>query len=115
MRLRAARPGVDVNVTAHAARRRSAQATLRELDVDLASAMPTLVIWNAGAIEAGLGSDVDTMAASLEKGIGRIRARILFRHGFEKLSDLNKAQEDELGKIKGIGSALAKDILRQAS
>jgi len=49
------------------------------------------------------------------KGIGRIRARILFRHGYKKLSDLNKASEDELGKIRGIGLALAKDILKQAS
>jgi DNA uptake protein ComE-like DNA-binding protein len=31
------------------------------------------------------------------------------------LSDLNKASEDELGKIRGIGLALAKDILKQAS
>jgi helicase len=49
------------------------------------------------------------------KGIGRIRARILFKHGYEKLSDLSKASEDELGKIRGIGLALAKDILKQAS
>jgi helicase len=49
------------------------------------------------------------------KGIGRIRARILFRHGYEKLADLNKASEDELGKIRGIGLALAKDILKQTS
>ena len=49
------------------------------------------------------------------KGIGRIRARILFRHGFERSSDLRKASEDELGKIRGIGLALAKDIIRQVS
>jgi len=49
------------------------------------------------------------------RGIGRIRARILFRHGYEKISDLGKASEDELGRIKGIGLGLAKDILKQAS
>lgn len=47
------------------------------------------------------------------KGIGRIRARILFKHGYEKLSDLRQVPEEELGKIRGIGPALAKDILKQ--
>jgi helicase len=49
------------------------------------------------------------------KGIGRIRARILFKHGYEKVSDLSKASEDELGRIKGIGLGLAKDIIKQAA
>ncbi len=47
------------------------------------------------------------------KGIGRARARILFGHGFKRSSDLKTASEDSLGKIRGIGLALAKDILQQ--
>jgi helicase len=49
------------------------------------------------------------------KGIGRIRARSLFDKGFCKVSDLKLISEDELGSIKTIGKALAKDILVQAN
>ncbi len=48
------------------------------------------------------------------KGIGRIRARILFDHGYQRVADLKGSSEDKIGKLKGIGPALAKDILRQA-
>jgi helicase len=47
------------------------------------------------------------------KGIGRVRARILFQHGFEKPADLKKASAEHLGMIRGIGVALARDILKQ--
>ena len=47
------------------------------------------------------------------KGIGRVRARILFQHGFEKPADIKKVSAEHLGMIKGIGLTLAKDILHQ--
>ncbi len=46
-------------------------------------------------------------------GVGRIRARMLFAHGYHKLADLNRVSESELSSIKTIGRALAKDILKQ--
>lgn len=49
------------------------------------------------------------------RGIGRIRSRILFNKGYRNVAALGKAGEEDLGHIKGIGLALAKDILRQAS
>jgi helicase len=47
------------------------------------------------------------------KGIGRVRARILFQHGLEKPADLKNVSAEQLGGIKGIGLALARDILQQ--
>ncbi|MBF0570218.1 MAG: DEAD/DEAH box helicase, partial [Candidatus Omnitrophica bacterium] len=47
------------------------------------------------------------------KGIGRIRARILFHHGYKKTADLKSVSEDKLGGIRGIGLALARDIIHQ--
>lgn len=47
------------------------------------------------------------------KGIGRARARILFGHGFKRSVDLRTTTEENLGKIRGIGLALAKDLLKQ--
>ncbi|MBF0387493.1 MAG: DEAD/DEAH box helicase [Candidatus Omnitrophica bacterium] len=47
------------------------------------------------------------------KGIGRARARILFGHGFKRSADLKTTTEDSLGRIRGIGPALAKDLLKQ--
>ncbi|MDE2230767.1 MAG: DEAD/DEAH box helicase [Candidatus Omnitrophica bacterium] len=50
--------------------------------------------------------------ASLE-GVGRIRARILFKHGYHKLSDLKSAAADHLASIKTIGKSLAASIVQQ--
>ena len=47
-------------------------------------------------------------------GVGRIRARQLFSHGYHKLNDLQFATVDQLGTIKSIGKALARDIVTQA-
>lgn len=47
------------------------------------------------------------------KGVGRIRARILFEHGFTKLSDFKNISEDRLGAIRGIGKTLAREIVTQ--
>ena len=47
------------------------------------------------------------------KGVGRIRARSLYRKGFKKLTDLKFVSVDDLSKVPGIGKSLAQDILKQ--
>ena len=47
------------------------------------------------------------------RGVGRVRARILFNKGFKKLSDFKYKSVDELSKINQIGKTLAQDILHQ--
>ncbi len=47
------------------------------------------------------------------KGIGRVRARSLYRKGFKKWADLKFTTVEELSKVPAIGPALAKDILDQ--
>jgi helicase len=44
------------------------------------------------------------------KGIGRIRARILFKHGIKNLDDLRKIPVNKLGEIDKIGSTIADNI-----
>lgn len=45
-------------------------------------------------------------------GVGRVRARALFRHGFTSLGALRKARRDELAAIKGIGPVMADRIIK---
>lgn len=47
------------------------------------------------------------------KGIGRVRARALFKAGFKNLKDLRKASVEELAKVEKIGLAVAKSIKEQ--
>ncbi|MDP2939022.1 MAG: DEAD/DEAH box helicase [Candidatus Omnitrophota bacterium] len=49
------------------------------------------------------------------KGIGRVRARNLFRKGYKKISDLKFASVGDLAKINQIGEKIAKNILEQIS
>ena len=49
------------------------------------------------------------------RGVGRVRARILFNHGFKKLTDFQKTSADSLGKIRNIGKTLAQDIINQTT
>ena len=44
------------------------------------------------------------------KGIGRVRARILFKHGIKDLEDLKKIPVNKLGEIDKIGSTIADKI-----
>ena len=46
-------------------------------------------------------------------GVGRVRARLLFAHGYHKLGDLRFVSAEALSSIKAIGRTLAKDILAQ--
>lgn len=47
------------------------------------------------------------------KGIGRIRARLLFANGISSAKEIKTLSEETLARIKGIGPALAKDLLKQ--
>jgi len=47
------------------------------------------------------------------KGIGRVRGRCLFRAGYKKLADLEKAGEKDLAKVPFIGDEIARSIKRQ--
>ncbi len=49
------------------------------------------------------------------RGIGRVRARSLFRAGFRRLSDIEKATEEALAKVPYIGTEIARSIKKQAS
>ncbi len=46
-------------------------------------------------------------------GVGRIRARQLYSHGYHKLSHLKSVAENSLASIKTIGKSLARDIIIQ--
>jgi helicase len=50
--------------------------------------------------------------ASLE-GVGRVRARMLFKHGYHTLADLKAATASHLASIKTIGKSLAESIVHQ--
>ena len=47
------------------------------------------------------------------KGIGKAKAELLYRSGFESLEKLKKASVEDLTKIKGINEKFAKDIKDQ--
>ncbi len=47
------------------------------------------------------------------KGVGRVRARVLFASNFTKFKDLKGVPAEQISQIKQIGSALAKDIVQQ--
>jgi len=47
------------------------------------------------------------------KGIGRMRARLLYNHGYRSKKDIRKATVEELSSIKGIGRGIAQDIKDQ--
>ena len=74
VRLRQELPDVDISVVSRAASRQSAAKSVRHLDEDLAQTGANLVIWSAGAAEAGAGADEQQFADELERGIGKIHA-----------------------------------------
>jgi helicase len=47
------------------------------------------------------------------RGVGRVRARMLFRHGFKNLRDLKKADVEALAKVESIGPKIADSIKEQ--
>ncbi len=48
------------------------------------------------------------------RGIGRVRARSLFRAGHRKLADIKRTTEQELARVPYIGTEIARSIKRQA-
>ncbi len=47
------------------------------------------------------------------KGVGRVRARRLYDHGYTSIEELKKAKVEDLKSIPGIGERLAREIVRQ--
>ena len=47
------------------------------------------------------------------RGIGRVRARSLFRAGYRKLADIERTSERELARVPYIGPEIARSIKRQ--
>lgn len=47
------------------------------------------------------------------KGVGRVRARSLFRKGFKRLDELKFISNDDLAKVPQIGKTLAAEIIQQ--
>lgn len=47
------------------------------------------------------------------RGIGRVRARLLYQHGYTSLERLRAASPQDLMRIPGIGPAIAKQIMEQ--
>ena len=62
-------------------------------------------------IEAGVKEELLTLTQL--HGIGRVRARQLYNHGYRKLDDLRRAPEEELAKVPSIGPRLARSIKEQ--
>ncbi len=51
----------------------------------------------------------------LLEGVGRVRARNLFKAGYKEVKDLARASTTDLEKVPAIGSFLARSIVEQAS
>ncbi|MEM2100104.1 MAG: DEAD/DEAH box helicase [Thermoproteota archaeon] len=64
-------------------------------------------------IEYGVKPELIELASSLE-GVGRVRARRLYNHGFKKVSEIASASVAELSRIPGIGQKLALNIKKEA-
>jgi len=47
------------------------------------------------------------------KGVGRVKARLLYNKGYMSLEDIKKASVADLAKIRGIGRVLSTRILEQ--
>ncbi|MEB3756171.1 MAG: helix-hairpin-helix domain-containing protein, partial [Desulfurococcales archaeon] len=47
------------------------------------------------------------------KGVGRVRARLLYKNGYKTVADLRKAKLEDLVKIPTIGYIIAREILEQ--
>ena len=66
--------GADIRVTAHVQSKETTAAMVSALDKILADDKPTLVIWQAGTVDALDGVDPEDFRASLDTGIEKIQA-----------------------------------------
>jgi acyl-CoA thioesterase-1 len=67
-------PDVEISVMMRAAPRRTTRVTVDRLPVDLDESGAQLVIWGAGAMEAGQRTDPELLARELTAGIDRVAA-----------------------------------------
>jgi len=67
-------PDVEISVVMRAAARRTAHVTVDRLAVDLEECGAQLVIWGAGAMEAGQRTEVQLLARELDAGIEKVAA-----------------------------------------
>ncbi|HUI14013.1 MAG TPA: GDSL-type esterase/lipase family protein [Xanthobacteraceae bacterium] len=67
-------PGVDIKVAAHVQSKETTAAMVAGLDKILADDKPTLVIWQAGTVDALDGVEPDDFRNSLNDGVDKIQA-----------------------------------------
>ena len=67
-------PGTDVKVTAHTQPKETTAAMTAALGTILASDKPSLVIWQAGTVDAVNGVDPEDFRTSLDRGVEAIQA-----------------------------------------
>lgn len=72
--LKQAMPGIDIKVTAHVQPRETTAAMVASLDKILADDKPTLVIWQAGTVDALDGVEPEDFRNTLNDGVGKIQA-----------------------------------------
>lgn len=72
--LKQAMPGVDIKVTAHVQSKETTAAMVAGLDQILADDKPTLVIWQAGTVDALDGVEPEDFRNSLNDGVAKIQA-----------------------------------------
>ena len=67
-------PGTDIKVTAHVQSQETTAAMVAGLDKILADDKPTLVIWQAGTVDALDGVEPEDFRNSLDEGVEKIQA-----------------------------------------
>ena len=72
--LKQAMPGTDVKVTAHVQSKETTAAMVAGLDKILAEDKPTLVVWQAGTVDALDGVEPEDFRNSLNDGVEKIQA-----------------------------------------
>lgn len=65
------------------------------------------------ALRLEVGAKKELLPLIELKGIGRVRARILWNAGYRSLGALRKARPEELARLPAIGAAIAESIKRQ--
>jgi len=85
----------------------SMQELARLFNDDLQKSLNQLVI----RVEYGIGNELLELVSL--RGIGRIRARSLFKHGYLNLQSLRDVDEKMLARIPSIGPILAKKLKEQ--
>ena len=72
--LKSAMPGADIKVTAHVQSKETTATMVAGLDKILAEDKPTLVVWQAGTVDALDGVEPEDFRNSLDEGVEKIQA-----------------------------------------